>query len=60
MAALWGLGCHTHPAFEALPALDLPVTRELAPRVIGVPCHTELVPAQVDAVCACLLDAAMP
>src|SRR5262249_50099682 len=32
----WGLGCHTHPAFESLPALDLEVTRELAPRVIGV------------------------
>ena len=36
----WGLGCHTHPAFEVLPTLDLEVTRDLAPRVIGVPCHT--------------------
>jgi dTDP-4-amino-4,6-dideoxygalactose transaminase len=53
----WGLGCHTHPAFEDLPALDLEVTRELAPRVIGVPCHTRLSARQVDAVCACLLDA---
>lgn len=54
----WGLGCHTHPAFKDLPALDLEVTRELAPRVIGVPCHTKLTAGQVAAVCACLLDAA--
>ena len=52
----WGLGCHTHPAFETLPALDLEVTRELAPRVIGIPCHTRLDAGQVAAVCACLLD----
>jgi dTDP-4-amino-4,6-dideoxygalactose transaminase len=54
----WGLGCHTHPAFKDLPALDLEVTRELAPRVIGVPCHTKLTAEQVATVCACLLDAA--
>lgn len=53
----WGLGCHTHPAFEDLPALDLEVTRELAPRVIGVPCHTRLSAEQVATVCACVLDA---
>jgi len=51
----WGLGCHTHPAFETLPALDLSATRELAPRVIGVPCHTELRPEQIDIVCGCLV-----
>ena len=54
----WGLGCHTHPAFRDLPALDLEVTRELAPRVIGIPCHTKLTARQVAAVCACLVDAA--
>jgi dTDP-4-amino-4,6-dideoxygalactose transaminase len=54
----WGLGCHTHPAFKDLPALDLEVTRELTPRVIGVPCHTKLTARQVAAVCTCLLDAA--
>jgi dTDP-4-amino-4,6-dideoxygalactose transaminase len=54
----WGLGCHTHPAFKDLPALDLEVTRELAPRVIGIPCHTKLTARQVASVCACLLDAA--
>ena len=53
----WGLGCHTHPAFEDLPALDLEVTRELAPRVIGVPCHTRLSDEHVATVCACVLDA---
>jgi dTDP-4-amino-4,6-dideoxygalactose transaminase len=55
----WGLGCHTHPAFEDLPALDLEVTRDLAPRVIGVPCHTRLSARQVDAVCGCLVDTGM-
>jgi dTDP-4-amino-4,6-dideoxygalactose transaminase len=52
----WGLGCHTHPAFAELPSLDLEVTRELAPRVIGVPCHTRLSSEQIQAVCACLLE----
>jgi dTDP-4-amino-4,6-dideoxygalactose transaminase len=51
----WGLGCHAHPAFQELPMLDLEITRELAPRVIGVPCHARLDPGHVDAVCACLL-----
>ena len=51
----WGLGCHTHPAFAGLPALDLPATADLAPRVIGVPCHTELAPAQIRAVCDALI-----
>jgi dTDP-4-amino-4,6-dideoxygalactose transaminase len=52
----WGLGCHTHPAFQELPTLDLEVTRELAPRVIGIPCHTRLNAEQIAAVCACLLE----
>jgi dTDP-4-amino-4,6-dideoxygalactose transaminase len=52
----WGPGCHAHPSFQELPALDLEVTRELAPRVIGVPCHTRLNAEQVEAVCGCLLE----
>ena len=52
----WGLGCHTHPAFESLPALDLEVTRELAPRIVGVPCHTRLTSQSVADVCDCLLS----
>jgi hypothetical protein len=55
----WGLGCRTYPAFEDLHALALEVTRELVPRVIGVPCHNRLNAKQVAAVCACLFDADM-
>ena len=50
----WGLGCHTHPAFADLPAADLSVTNELAPRVIGIPFHDRLTPEQIAAVCECL------
>jgi dTDP-4-amino-4,6-dideoxygalactose transaminase len=55
----WGLGCHTHPAFESAPALELPITTDVAPRLIGVPCHTELDPAQIDVVCDLLLSPKM-
>jgi dTDP-4-amino-4,6-dideoxygalactose transaminase len=51
----WGLGCHTHPAFAGVASLDLPVTRALAPRVIGVPCHTELTNETVHFICRQLL-----
>lgn len=50
----WGLGCHTHPAFAELPRSDLGTTTMLAPRVIGIPFHTKLTPAQVARVCNCL------
>lgn len=50
----WGLGCDTHPAFATLPTLALPVTRDLAPRVIGIPCHTTLTSADIAYICACL------
>lgn len=33
----WGLGTHKHPAFANLPRTALPVTEDLAPRVIGLP-----------------------
>ena len=56
----WGLGCHAHPAFEAVPALILSVTRDLAPRVIGVPCHTRLTPEQIDIICTSLLKTCPP
>jgi hypothetical protein len=58
VAMLVGIGLPHAPGFQDLPALDLEVTRELVPRVIGVPCHTKLTARQVSAVCACLLDAA--
>jgi len=50
----WGMGCHTHPAFAALPAADLSVTNELAPRVIGIPFHDRLTSDQISLVCDCL------
>ena len=50
----WGLGCHTHPAFAALPAADLSVTNALAPRVIGIPFHASLTPEQIGRVCDAL------
>ena len=50
----WGMGCHTHPAFADLQAADLPVTTELAPRVIGIPFHDQLTPEMIGAVCECL------
>lgn len=46
----WGLGCHTHPAFSGVNKADLFVTDALAPRVIGVPFHTDLTPDQIDVV----------
>jgi dTDP-4-amino-4,6-dideoxygalactose transaminase len=51
----WGLGCHTHPAFAEVASLPLPVTRDLAPRLIGVPCHTELSNEAVHTTCRQLL-----
>jgi len=51
----WGLGCHTHPAFATLRSVDLPVTRDLAPRVVGVPCHTELTTEAISTTCKYLL-----
>lgn len=53
----WGLGCHSHPAFAELPGLDLPVTHDLARRVIGVPCHTELTQDDIGLVCQAILAA---
>jgi dTDP-4-amino-4,6-dideoxygalactose transaminase len=50
----WGMGCHSHPAFARLPATDLSVTRDLAPRVIGIPFHDGLTSDQIFEVCECL------
>jgi len=50
----WGLGCHTHPAFADLPAGDLSITNELAPRVIGLPFHERVTADDVGRVCECL------
>jgi dTDP-4-amino-4,6-dideoxygalactose transaminase len=51
----WGLGCQSHPAFASLRSLNLPVTNDLAPRVIGVPCHSMLGADDIEFVSRCLL-----
>lgn len=38
----WGLGTHLHPAFANLQRTPLPVTEQLAPRVIGLPFYEDL------------------
>ena len=48
----WGLGTHHHPAFAALPRTALPVTEQLAPRVIGLPFHDDLTETDVARVVA--------
>ena len=50
----WGLGCHTHPAFAALPRTDLSATDALAPCVIGVPFHDGVSGDDIDRIVACL------
>jgi dTDP-4-amino-4,6-dideoxygalactose transaminase len=51
----WGLGCHSHPAFAALRSTGLPVTHDVAPRVVGLPCHTMLTEAAIRRTCEHLL-----
>lgn len=50
----WGPGCHRHPAFADVPHTDLSVTDALAPRVLGVPFHDRLSPAEIERVVECL------
>jgi dTDP-4-amino-4,6-dideoxygalactose transaminase len=50
----WGLGCHRHTAFKDVPTSDLSATDALAPRVIGLPFHDDLSPADLDRVTGCL------
>ena len=50
----WGLGTHLHPAFAELPRAPLPATEAIAPRVVGIPFHETLTPAEIERVVACL------
>jgi dTDP-4-amino-4,6-dideoxygalactose transaminase len=50
----WGLGCHRHTGFKDVPTSDLSATDALAPRVIGLPFHDDLSPADLDRVTGCL------
>ena len=43
----WGLGTHHHPAFATLSRTPLPVTEQLAPRVIGLPFYDDLTEAEI-------------
>ncbi|WPB83355.1 DegT/DnrJ/EryC1/StrS family aminotransferase [Sediminicoccus rosea] len=43
----WGLGTHHHPAFADLRRTALPVTEDLAPRVIGLPFYEGLTEAEI-------------
>ena len=50
----WGPGCHAHPAYSACPAEPLPVTRRLAPHVVGLPFWQDLGLPQIELVCTAL------
>ena len=53
----WGLGCHRQPAFARFPRTSLPVTEDLAPRVLGLPFWVDLNPSVADRVVFALADA---
>jgi dTDP-4-amino-4,6-dideoxygalactose transaminase len=50
----WGLGCHCHPAFARAKHMELSVTDNLAPRVIGIPFFEDMNSEQIRTVCGCL------
>lgn len=50
----WGSGCHTHPAFDDVPRDPLPLTDDLASRVVGVPLSVDMRLTEVDRVCDAL------
>jgi dTDP-4-amino-4,6-dideoxygalactose transaminase len=52
---LWyGLGCHAHPAYAAFPRDPLPVTQEIAPRIIGLPVAVDLAEEAIEDTVAAL------
>jgi dTDP-4-amino-4,6-dideoxygalactose transaminase len=53
----WGEGCHRQPAFIDFPRRGLPVTEELATRVLGLPHFPDMQKADVERVAATLADA---
>lgn len=46
----WGRGCHRHKAYAAYPRTPLPVTEELADRVLGLPFFLGMTEAEIDRV----------
>jgi dTDP-4-amino-4,6-dideoxygalactose transaminase len=55
--AWWGTGCHRMPAFMDCPRSALPVTDELAARVLGLPHFPDMQKWDVDRVADTLADA---
>ena len=54
---LWyGIGCHAHPAYAEFPRDPLPVTEDLAPRIIGLPMAVDLPEAAIEATVAALAE----
>jgi dTDP-4-amino-4,6-dideoxygalactose transaminase len=52
---LWyGLGLHQQPNFASVPADPLPVTNDLAPRLVALPCFEDLEVQAVDRIVACV------
>ena len=55
---LWyGLGLHRQPEFSGCPRMDLTVSDELAPCLIGLPCATDLADSDIERVVRILADA---
>jgi len=52
---LWyGIGCHAHPAYAEFPRDLLPVTEDIAPRIIGLPVAVDLASESVEKIVAVL------
>jgi dTDP-4-amino-4,6-dideoxygalactose transaminase len=50
----WGGGCHAQPAYADCPRAPLPVTEDLARRVVALPYHAEMTAAEIAEVTAAL------
>ena len=54
---LWyGVGCHAHPAYAEFPRDPLPVTQEIAPRIIGLPVAVDLAEEAIEDTVAALAE----
>lgn len=50
----WGAGCHVQPAYADCPRQPLPVTEDLARRVVALPYHAEMTEAGIAEITAAL------
>ena len=53
----WANGCHAQSAFAGCPVADLPVTRDLARRALGLPFHLDVGQREINVVVGALADA---